>query len=62
VYRLLVENAIANPDIIKGTGVRGMLTKGDILAYLGRASCPVGTYKEAKKEAKVEKVEYKVTT
>lgn len=28
-----------------GTGVRGMLTKGDILAHIGKASGPNGTYK-----------------
>jgi pyruvate/2-oxoglutarate dehydrogenase complex dihydrolipoamide acyltransferase (E2) component len=55
VYRLLVENMITNPEVIEGTGVRGMLTKGDILAYLGKASGPTGTYKKAEKEAKVEK-------
>ncbi|KXN82636.1 hypothetical protein AN958_02487 [Leucoagaricus sp. SymC.cos] len=32
-------------DAIRGTGVRGMLTKGDILTHLGRASGPNGTYK-----------------
>jgi len=37
-----------------------MLTKGDILAYLGKASGPMGTYKEAEREVKVEKKnEYK---
>jgi pyruvate/2-oxoglutarate dehydrogenase complex dihydrolipoamide acyltransferase (E2) component len=45
VYRLLAENNISNVDAIKGTGVRGMLTKGDVLAYLGKASGPLGTYK-----------------
>jgi len=47
-----------------------MLTKGDVLAYLGKASGPLGTYKELATEpanprpgpAKVEKKEeYKVT-
>ncbi|KAH9934976.1 single hybrid motif-containing protein [Fomitopsis serialis] len=46
VLRLLQENGIENTDKIKGTGVRGMLTKGDVLTYLGRASGPMGTYKE----------------
>ncbi|OBZ75673.1 Pyruvate dehydrogenase complex protein X component, mitochondrial [Grifola frondosa] len=46
VLRLLQENNIAKADDIKGTGVRGMLTKGDVLAYLGKASSPQGTYKE----------------
>jgi len=50
VLRLLHENGIDNADKIKGTGVRGMVTKGDVLAYLGKASGPMGTYKEAPKE------------
>jgi len=50
VLRLLQENSIDNADKIKGTGVRGMLTKGDVLAYLGKASGPMGTYKEPPKE------------
>jgi pyruvate/2-oxoglutarate dehydrogenase complex dihydrolipoamide acyltransferase (E2) component len=45
VHRLVLEHGITNLDAIKGTGVRGMLTKGDILTYLGRASGPTGTYK-----------------
>lgn len=46
VHRLLLEHAstIPKPSSIKGTGVRGMLTKGDVLAFLGRASGPLGTY------------------
>jgi hypothetical protein len=47
--RLLQEHSVADPEKIKGTGVRGMLTKGDVLAHLGLASSPTGTYKEAKK-------------
>jgi pyruvate/2-oxoglutarate dehydrogenase complex dihydrolipoamide acyltransferase (E2) component len=50
VYRLLAENGIAKADKIKGTGIRGMLTKGDVLAYLGKASSPTGTFKEAAKK------------
>lgn len=50
VLRLLLENGIEDADRIKGTGVRGMLTKGDVLSFLGKASSPVGTYKEAKPE------------
>ncbi|KAI6043007.1 single hybrid motif-containing protein [Pisolithus marmoratus] len=53
VLRLLVENNIKNPEAIKGTGVRGQLTKGDVLVHLGKASSPTGTYKETKKEAVV---------
>jgi pyruvate/2-oxoglutarate dehydrogenase complex dihydrolipoamide acyltransferase (E2) component len=60
VIRLLIEGNVADAEAIPGTGVRGMLTKGDVLAYLGRASSPMGTLKEAKKEAptpqKVEQV------
>ncbi|KAG1879405.1 single hybrid motif-containing protein [Suillus tomentosus] len=50
VIRLLIEGNVADAEAIPGTGVRGMLTKGDVLAYLGRASSPTGTFKEAKKE------------
>lgn len=53
VLRLLVEHSVTNPETIKGTGVRGQLTKGDVLAYLGKASSPMGTYKEPKKEVSV---------
>ncbi|EIN08017.1 single hybrid motif-containing protein [Punctularia strigosozonata HHB-11173 SS5] len=49
VLRLLQENDVPDPEKIKGTGVRGMLTKGDVLAYLGKASSPSGTYKEESK-------------
>lgn len=51
VLRLLVENNITNAEAIKGTGVRGQLTKGDVLVHLGKASSPTGTYKEPKKDA-----------
>ena len=62
VHRLLLEFGVTEPESIKGTGVRGMLTKGDVLAYLGKASGPLGTYKEPHPgAAKVEKKEeYKV--
>ncbi|KAF8267824.1 single hybrid motif-containing protein [Lactarius quietus] len=65
VARLLQEYGVQDPEKIKGTGVRGMLTKGDVLAFLGKASSPTGSFKppqlgpgaEASKkaEAKVEK-------
>ncbi|KAF8919207.1 single hybrid motif-containing protein [Mucidula mucida] len=42
----------SDADKIKGTGVRGMLTKGDVLTFLGKASGPMGTYKEPKSELK----------
>jgi pyruvate/2-oxoglutarate dehydrogenase complex dihydrolipoamide acyltransferase (E2) component len=51
VLRLLTEHGIEDTEKIKGTGIRGMLTKGDVLAFLGKASGPMGTYKEPKKEA-----------
>ncbi|KIK36959.1 hypothetical protein CY34DRAFT_810834 [Suillus luteus UH-Slu-Lm8-n1] len=50
VIRLLIEGNVVDAEAIPGTGVRGMLTKGDVLAYLGRASSPMGTFKEAEKE------------
>ncbi|KAL0070558.1 pyridoxine biosynthesis protein [Marasmius tenuissimus] len=43
--RLLTENGIADGSKITGTGIRGMLTKGDVLAFLGKASGPLGTFK-----------------
>jgi hypothetical protein len=63
---LLQEHSVQDPEKIKGTGVRGMLTKGDVLAFLGKASSPTGTFKQTQLkpdlgapkvvEAKVEKV------
>jgi pyruvate/2-oxoglutarate dehydrogenase complex dihydrolipoamide acyltransferase (E2) component len=47
VVRLLEENGIS-PDQVKGTGVRGMLTKGDVLAFMGKASSPTGTWRAVK--------------
>ncbi|KAG8848855.1 hypothetical protein FRB96_000987 [Tulasnella sp. 330] len=49
VMRLLQDhNLSADVDSlgIKGTGVRGMITKGDILAHLGLAQGPNGTLKD----------------
>jgi pyruvate/2-oxoglutarate dehydrogenase complex dihydrolipoamide acyltransferase (E2) component len=45
VHRLLLEHTVTNLEDIKGTGVRGMLTKGDVLTFLGKASNPLGTFK-----------------
>ena len=45
VHRLLLEHTITDLENIKGTGVRGMLTKGDILTFLGKATNPLGTFK-----------------
>ncbi|KIK54539.1 hypothetical protein GYMLUDRAFT_77054 [Collybiopsis luxurians FD-317 M1] len=45
VYRLLAENGIHDVSKITGTGVRGMVTKGDVLAFLGKASGPLGSFK-----------------
>ncbi|KAG6898228.1 hypothetical protein C0992_002242 [Termitomyces sp. T32_za158] len=47
VHRLLVEFNITKPEDIKGTGIRGMLTKGDVLSDLGKASGPTGTFKDS---------------
>jgi hypothetical protein len=62
---LLHEYSVQDPEKINGTGIRGMLTKGDVLAFLGKASSPTGTFKLAQLkpepgapkvvEAKVEK-------
>ncbi|CDU23874.1 related to pyruvate dehydrogenase complex protein X precursor, dihydrolipoamide acetyltransferase component [Sporisorium scitamineum] len=49
VQRLIAENGIEDAESkIKGTGVRGMITKGDVLAFLGKAKSPTGSFKEAK--------------
>lgn len=49
VQRLIAENHIQDAENkIRGTGIRGMITKGDVLAYLGKAKTPTGTFKEAK--------------
>lgn len=48
VSRILTENGISDATKIKGTGIRGMLTKGDVLAHLGLASSPWGTAKSQK--------------
>jgi hypothetical protein len=45
VARLLQEHSVQDPGKINGTGLRGMLTKGDVLAFLGKASSPTGTFK-----------------
>ncbi|KAG6334882.1 hypothetical protein ID866_4206 [Astraeus odoratus] len=50
VLRLLVEHSVSDPEAIKGSGVRGQLTKGDVLAYLGMASSPNGSYKELEQD------------
>lgn len=44
VLRLLQEHG-ADASKITGTGIRGMLTKGDVLAFLGKASGPTGSFK-----------------
>lgn len=46
VVRLLREYQIKDTKKIKGTGVRGMLTKSDVLAYVGQASSPTGSAAE----------------
>lgn len=47
VQRLIAENGIEDAESkIKGTGVRGMITKGDVLAFLGKAQTPTGSFKE----------------
>ncbi len=44
---ILQENGISDTSKIEGTGVRGQITKGDVLTFLGKASGPLGTYKAA---------------
>lgn len=49
--RLLADFNVSTKDVesIKGTGMRGMLTKGDVLMFLGKATSPTGTFKEDKR-------------
>ncbi|KAF8334036.1 single hybrid motif-containing protein [Cantharellus anzutake] len=55
VQRLVLQNRLLAHDLrsIKGTGVRGMLTKGDILAHIGKASSPWGTSKGPKEKQEI---------
>lgn len=43
VSRILHELGVEDARNIKGTGLRGRLTKGDVLAYFKKASSPTGT-------------------
>lgn len=59
VSRLLIDNGISDPSSIKGTGRHGMLTRGDVLAHLGKIDNPRGSMKQvADKQAK-EAAEFK---
>lgn len=51
VMRLLADFNVSSKDAesIKGTGMRGMLTKGDVLVFLGKATGPTGTFKQDKR-------------
>lgn len=48
VLRMLVLNGIEDASNIKGTGHHGVLTKGDVLAFLGKISNPRGSVPEDK--------------
>ncbi|MBW0488830.1 hypothetical protein O181_028545 [Austropuccinia psidii MF-1] len=43
VSRLFTEYGLKDTTQIRGTGLHGRITKGDVLAYLGKASSPSGT-------------------
>ncbi|PLW18845.1 hypothetical protein PCASD_16805 [Puccinia coronata f. sp. avenae] len=43
VARILHELAVKDATKIKGTGLRGRLTKGDVLTHFKKASSPCGT-------------------
>lgn len=49
VLRLLVLNDVKDTSVIKATGFKGTLTKGDVLAHLGKISNPRGSEKEEPK-------------
>ncbi|TIB76715.1 catalase-domain-containing protein [Wallemia mellicola] len=59
VSRLLVENGISDAGSIKGTGRHGMLTRGDVLAYLGKIDNPRGTMKQVVDKQAKEAAEFK---
>ena len=44
VLRLLAQHGVQDAEKIKGTGIRGMLTKGDVLAHLKLVKSPNGSY------------------
>lgn len=43
VLRQLALNGIEDASVIKATGYKGQLSKGDVLAFLGKISIPTGT-------------------
>ncbi|KAL9936219.1 hypothetical protein V8E36_005061 [Tilletia maclaganii] len=45
VARILAEHSDVDPSKIKGTGIRGMITKGDVLAHIGEINSPLGSAK-----------------
>lgn len=56
VLRLLALNQIKDPSIITPTGRHGMLTKGDVLAFLGRIVQPSTPVPAVTKAAKAPEV------
>lgn len=54
VLRLLMLNDVKDTSVIKATGHKGMLTKGDVLAHLGKISSARGSEKEEVAEKKHE--------
>ncbi|KAM0787092.1 hypothetical protein ACM66B_006350 [Microbotryomycetes sp. NB124-2] len=55
VMRLLMLNGIEDASKIKGTGFKGQLTKGDVLAHLGQISSPRGSLPKADSHAVADK-------
>ena len=43
VLRLLMENGAPDVSKLQGSGIRGQLTKGDVLVFLGKIDNPLGT-------------------
>ena len=48
VFRLLSENGIRDASVIKGTGRRGQILKGDVLKHLGKIDHAEGTAQKLK--------------
>ncbi|KAK4049726.1 3-ketoacyl-CoA thiolase with broad chain length specificity [Microbotryomycetes sp. JL201] len=55
VMRVLMLNGIEDASVIKATGFKGQLSKGDVLAHLGKISSPRGSLPEDESHAVADK-------
>ena len=59
VLRLLIENGIEDAGAIKGTGRHGMLTRGDVLAHIGKIDNPRGSMQKLVQKVEKQASEFK---